>query len=212
MYLGCNLNHYFTGPAADAKQRQLEGKVGELVYCIHKVGFNGTQNAYNKMTAQQWQTPYSHLKAFGAHPFSVMRYFCGDIVGIQAFLDKPGVRRTAEDSKGFTLPGWEPERLALLETTLKQYEGITADMLRENYKYFLERGWEKKDEAESDEADNKNGSKLEELNREGESFTDFIARILERKITEEEREMLFAKKPFETGSVSEKTEEEDQGK
>ena len=29
------------------------------------------------------------------------------------------VRRTAEDSKGFTLPGWEPERLALLETTLK---------------------------------------------------------------------------------------------
>ncbi|MBQ7866743.1 MAG: mannonate dehydratase, partial [Clostridia bacterium] len=49
------------------------------------------------------------------------------------------VRRTAEDSKGFTLPGWEPERLALLETTLKQYEGITHDMLRENYKYFLER-------------------------------------------------------------------------
>ena len=46
----------------------------------------------------------------------------------------------------------------------------------------------------------------------GESFTDFIARILERKITEEEREMLFAKKPFETGSVSEKTEEEDEGK
>ena len=36
-----------------------------------------------------------HLKAFCAHPFSVMRYFCGDIVAIQAFLDKPGVRRTA---------------------------------------------------------------------------------------------------------------------
>ena len=49
------------------------------------------------------------------------------------------VRRTAEGSQGFTLPGWEPERLALLETTLKQYEGITPDMLRENYKYFLER-------------------------------------------------------------------------
>ncbi|MDD5898456.1 MAG: mannonate dehydratase [Clostridia bacterium] len=49
------------------------------------------------------------------------------------------VRRTAEDSKGFTLPGWEPERLALLETTLKQYEGITADDLRANYKYFLDR-------------------------------------------------------------------------
>jgi len=98
LYLGCDLNHYFTGPAADAKQRQLDGKVGELIYCIHKVGFNGTQNSYNKMMAQQWQMPYSHLKAFCAHPFSVMRYFCGDIVAIQAFLDKPGVRRTAEDA------------------------------------------------------------------------------------------------------------------
>ena len=37
------------------------------------------------------------------------------------------VRRTAEGSKGFSLPGWEPERLALLETTLKQYEGMTPD-------------------------------------------------------------------------------------
>jgi len=48
------------------------------------------------------------------------------------------VRKTAEDSKGFTLPGWEPERLAELEKTLKQYEGITTDRLRENYKYFLD--------------------------------------------------------------------------
>ncbi len=47
------------------------------------------------------------------------------------------VRKTAADSNGFTLPGWEPERLAELETTLKQYEGMTPDKLRENYKYFL---------------------------------------------------------------------------
>ncbi|MDD3334170.1 MAG: mannonate dehydratase [Eubacteriales bacterium] len=48
------------------------------------------------------------------------------------------VRKTAADSNGFTLPGWEPERLAELETTLKQYEGMTADQLRENYQYFLD--------------------------------------------------------------------------
>lgn len=48
------------------------------------------------------------------------------------------VRRTAENSQGFTLPGWEPERLALLEKTLEQYKHITPDMLRENFKYFLE--------------------------------------------------------------------------
>ena len=48
------------------------------------------------------------------------------------------VRKTAGDSKGFSLPGWEPERLAELETTLKRYESITPDILRENYKYFLD--------------------------------------------------------------------------
>ena len=48
------------------------------------------------------------------------------------------VRKTAEDSHGFTLPGWEPERLALLETTLKQYENISPDDLRKNFKYFLD--------------------------------------------------------------------------
>ena len=97
LYLACDLNHYFTGPAADAKQRQLDGKVGELVYCIHKVGFNGTELGYNKNNSPRWLMPYSHIKAFCAHPFSVMRYFCGDVVALQAFLDKPGVRQTAED-------------------------------------------------------------------------------------------------------------------
>ena len=48
------------------------------------------------------------------------------------------VKKTAEDSNGFTLPGWEPERLAELEKTLKQYESITPDDLRANYKYFLD--------------------------------------------------------------------------
>jgi len=48
------------------------------------------------------------------------------------------VRKTAEDAKGFTLPGWEPERLALLEKTLKQYESISTEKLLENYKYFLD--------------------------------------------------------------------------
>jgi mannonate dehydratase len=48
------------------------------------------------------------------------------------------VRRTAQGSNGFTLPGWEPARLAELEHTLKRYEAISADDLRANYQYFLE--------------------------------------------------------------------------
>ncbi len=48
------------------------------------------------------------------------------------------VRNTIENTNGFSLPGWEPERLGELEKTLKQYESITPEMLLENYKYFLD--------------------------------------------------------------------------
>jgi len=47
-------------------------------------------------------------------------------------------KKNAEGSLGFSLSGWEPERMALLETTLKQYENIGADELRVNFKYFLD--------------------------------------------------------------------------
>ncbi len=63
-------------------------------------------------------------------------YFDEKDLGTMGPLDL--VRKTAESCNGFSLPGWEPERLAELETTLKQYEGMTPDMLREHYKYFLD--------------------------------------------------------------------------
>lgn len=48
------------------------------------------------------------------------------------------VRSTAKNTNGFTLPGWEPERLAELEKTLEQYKSVSEEDLRSNYKYFLE--------------------------------------------------------------------------
>ncbi len=48
------------------------------------------------------------------------------------------VRRTASGSRGFSLPGWEPERLELLESTLRKYECIGPDDLRRHFKYFLD--------------------------------------------------------------------------
>lgn len=48
------------------------------------------------------------------------------------------VENTAKSSNGFTLPGWEPERLAELQNVLEQYKNIDEDKLRENYKYFLD--------------------------------------------------------------------------
>ena len=95
--LACNLNHYFTDTATRADEMIKDNKIGELVYCLHKVGFNGSEKKYGGVMSPRWRTPYSHVKAFCAHPFSVMRHFCGDIVQVQAFFDRPGVRRSASD-------------------------------------------------------------------------------------------------------------------
>ena len=98
LYLGCNLNHYFTPTAERATEYMKAGQVGELVYCLHKVGFNGSEAAYQPNTNWRWWGfPYAHMKAFLTHPFSVMRYFCGDITHVQAFVDRPGFRRAAGD-------------------------------------------------------------------------------------------------------------------
>jgi len=41
VYLGCNLNHYFTPPAEKAKEYMEGGAIGEPIYCLHKMGFQG---------------------------------------------------------------------------------------------------------------------------------------------------------------------------
>lgn len=99
VYLGCNLNHYFTPPAEKAKEYMDEGKVGELVYCLAKMGFQGGEVDNYKAPGSETIKgfPYFHLKAFLSHPLSVMRYFCGDVTHVQAFLNRPGFRRSAGD-------------------------------------------------------------------------------------------------------------------
>ncbi len=100
LYLGCNLNHYFTPPAERARKYMEDGQVGELVYCLHKMGFSGGEPANYTAPASSrvkgW--PYFHLKAFLSHPLSVMRYFCGDITHVQAFVDRPGYRKRVSDA------------------------------------------------------------------------------------------------------------------
>ena len=99
VYLGCNLNHFFTPPADRAKKYIADGEIGEMVYCLHKMGFNGGEppNYQPPASSRVKSWPYFHLKAFLAHPFAVMRYFCGDITHIQAFVDRPGYRKRAND-------------------------------------------------------------------------------------------------------------------
>ncbi|MCL2813031.1 MAG: Gfo/Idh/MocA family oxidoreductase [Oscillospiraceae bacterium] len=97
VYLGCNLNHYFSQPADKLMEYIKNGKIGEQVHAIHKMGFNGNSAGYGGNGGVRWNRPYSHTKAFLTHPFSVMRAFSGDVTHIQAFMDKPGVRRSKED-------------------------------------------------------------------------------------------------------------------
>lgn len=42
-------------------------------------------------------------------------------------------------SRGFSLPGWEPERLAELKRVMELYKDVDEEKLFENLKYFLER-------------------------------------------------------------------------
>ncbi|MBV4438316.1 mannonate dehydratase [Clostridium tyrobutyricum] len=48
------------------------------------------------------------------------------------------VESTAKKSNGFTLPGWEPERLKELKNVLNLYEDVDEEKLFQNYKYFLQ--------------------------------------------------------------------------
>ncbi len=98
LYLGCNLNHYFTPPAEKAMDYIQNGQMGELVYCLHKMGFSAGEMAYAVNKDQRWwNLPYAHFKAFLTHPFSVMRHFCGEVTHVQAFVNRPGFRRRVND-------------------------------------------------------------------------------------------------------------------
>ena len=97
LYLGCNLNHYFTETAARANQYMEDGDIGEAIYLLFKMGFHGGEQTYSFNKSPRFNQPYAHMKAFLTHPFSVMRYFCGDITHVQTFSTKPGFRKNKGD-------------------------------------------------------------------------------------------------------------------
>lgn len=48
------------------------------------------------------------------------------------------IARIRRDSKGFKLPGWEPERLASIKSLFDDYKGVDTEKLTANLKYFLD--------------------------------------------------------------------------
>ena len=78
---GINLNHRFVPPAERARKWIDEGRLGHLLL-INMTMWIGNPNE---------TSPWFHLRALHAHSIDVMRYFCGDVLRVQAFLNKaPG--------------------------------------------------------------------------------------------------------------------------
>jgi predicted dehydrogenase len=81
LYLGVNLNHRFVPPAAKAKQWVNDGKLGDLLLINMTMWINNPNET----------SPWFHLRALHPHSFDIMRYFCGDVVRVHAFLNRaPG--------------------------------------------------------------------------------------------------------------------------
>ena len=88
---------------------------------------------YNFMPVFDWlRTELAHVDEDG----STCLYY--DHAEVEGMSPQEIVERTARDSGGLTLPGWEPERLGHLDEVMERYQGITRQQMRDNYRYFLE--------------------------------------------------------------------------
>lgn len=73
-----NLNHRFTPAALRAKEWVESGRLGSLNMINFRMWIN------NKAESSPW----FHLRALHPHSFDVIRYFCGDVKKVAAFMKK----------------------------------------------------------------------------------------------------------------------------
>jgi predicted dehydrogenase len=73
-----DLNHRFTPAALRAKEWVTEGRLGQL----HMINMRMWINNPNETS------PWFHMRALHPHSVDVMRYFCGDVKRVHAFLSK----------------------------------------------------------------------------------------------------------------------------
>ena len=73
-----NLNHRFTPAALRAKEWIEQGRLGKLNLINMRMWINNPVET----------SPWFHMRALHPHSFDVMRYFCGDVKSVAAFLNK----------------------------------------------------------------------------------------------------------------------------
>ena len=86
-----NLNHRFTPAARRAKEWIGQGRLGRL-HIINMTMWIDNPNE---------TSPHFHMRALHPHSLDVMRYFCGDIVSVQAFFLR-GQTREGKQRKGWS--------------------------------------------------------------------------------------------------------------
>ncbi len=77
VYFGIDLNHRFVPPAAKAKQWIEQGKLGDLLLINMTMWINNPNES----------SPWFHLRALHPHSLDIMRYFCGDVKRVHAFVN-----------------------------------------------------------------------------------------------------------------------------
>lgn len=88
---------------------------------------------YNFMPIFDWmRTDLTYILEDGSN---AMAYDDREIKGM---TPEKMFSRIEESSNGFIMPGWELNRKAEITELFHKYEGMTADRLRANYKYFLD--------------------------------------------------------------------------
>ncbi len=76
LLLGVDLNHRYVPPADRALAWVREGRIGEPVLCNMELWIDNPNET----------SPWFHLRALHSHSIDVMRFFCGDVRRVQAFL------------------------------------------------------------------------------------------------------------------------------
>lgn len=87
---------------------------------------------YNFMPVFDWlKTDLAKVLEDGSNTLSY------DEKDLEGLTPQDLVNKTLSGAGDLTLPGWEPERLAELETVLEIYKDVDEEKLFENYVYFL---------------------------------------------------------------------------